>query len=466
MPKILIVDDNPGVQESLKLLFELHGMDTIAASSPGEALAVIGREAVAVVLQDMNFERDTTSGAEGEELMRAIRVLDPAMPVLLMTAFTSLETAVRLVREGASDYIAKPWNNEKLLATVRNLIALRALSDENEYRRHERSRARSALANRADLRGLVYESLAMHELVSLAVRVASSDLPVLILGPNGAGKEKIAEIVQANSRRAQKPFVRVNAGGLPDQLLEAELFGAEAGAFTGAARARIGRFEEAHGGTLFLDEIGNLSVTGQMKLLRVLQSGELQRLGSNQTRRADVRVISATNVDLARAVRAGTFREDLYFRLNVMELILPPLRDRSGDILVLAEHFLAEANREADRASTLTAEAREMLLDHDWPGNVRELQNRVRRAVTVSTSELISPIDLGLAGRTSELEAAPVAGQPSAREEERRALEKLLADSGGVVAKAAASLGISRQALYRRMQRVGLHIERSFKSET
>ena len=456
MAKILVVDDNAAVCAALQLLFEVNDHPVATARSPEEALAIIGREPIAVVIQDMNFRTDTTSGAEGEALMRAIRALDPEMPVLLMTAFASLETAVRLVKEGAADYVAKPWNDDKLLATVKNLLALRVLGDETQHRRSERDRARAKLAASADLCGLVYESLPMHDVVSLAVRVAPSDVPVLVLGPNGAGKEKLAEIVQANSRRKDKPFVRVNAGGLPDQLLEAELFGAEAGAYTGATKMRVGRFEEANGGTLFLDEIGNLSASGQMKLLRVLQTGELQRLGSSHTRRVDVRVLSATNADLSKAIREGQFREDLLFRLNVIELVLPPLRDRTDDILLLGRHFL-EAQA---RARTFSPEAREALLAHPWPGNVRELENRVKRAVLVTDRALITPADLGLTMTAS----TPKVETPSTIDDAERAeLERVLRDAGGMVSKAAAALGISRQALYRRMNRAGLELEKRFK---
>jgi DNA-binding NtrC family response regulator len=462
MPKILVVDDNPAVRDALELLFDVHGLAVVTAKSPDEALAVIGREDVAVVVQDMNFSRDTTSGTEGEELMHAIRRMDPDMPVLLMTAFTSLEMAVRLVKEGAADYVAKPWDDEKLVTTVKNLAALRALADENAYRRAQGGRARDALARTFDLRGLVYESLAMHEVVALAARVAAADVPVLVTGPNGSGKEKLAEIVQANSRRKSAPFVKVNAGGLPDPLLEAELFGADAGAYTGATKARAGRFEEANGGTIFLDEIGNLSMAGQSKLLRVLQSGEYQRLGSNQSRKADVRVISATNVDLPRAIREGTFREDLYFRLNVIELRVPPLRDRLDDVPPLAEHFL---RAHAPRAViAFTADARDALLGYDWPGNVRELENRIQRAVLVANGDRLTAADLGLADARPRPETPTSArAEASANDPLRAELVRALADAGGNVSRAAAALGISRQALYRRLERAGLAVERRIK---
>ncbi|AKU95043.1 Histidine kinase/response regulator hybrid protein [Labilithrix luteola] len=459
MRKILVVDDNPAIGAALVLLFELEGMGVIVARSPEEALDVLGREDIAVVLQDMNFTRDTTSGEEGVALMRAIKRIDQQIPILLMTAFTSLETAVRLVKEGASDYIAKPWKNEKLVATVRNLVELRRLSDENGRMSTARTRVRTELASKFDLRGIVYESAEMHEVASLASRVANADVPILILGPNGSGKEKLAEIVQANSRRKAKPFIKVNAGALPEQLLEAELFGAEAGAFTGAARTRIGRFEEAHGGTLFLDEIGNLSMAGQMKLLRVLQTGEFQRIGSNVSRKADVRVIAATNVDIPHAIRQGTFREDLYFRLNVIELRVPALRDRVDDILVLADHFFAARRADTKATHGFSAAAREALTMHDWPGNVRELENRVQRAVLIAQGSEISVEDLGLTVTTSRTNDTPEAS------DDRAELERVLRESDGVVTVAAALLGVSRQAFYRRMQRAGLHLERRVKPD-
>jgi DNA-binding NtrC family response regulator len=298
----------------------------------------------------------------------------------------------------------------------------------------------------------------MHELVTLAVHVAPSDAAVLILGPNGSGKEKLAEIIQANSRRRDAPFVKVNAGALPDELLEAELFGAEAGAYTGAARARIGRFEAAHGGTLFLDEIGNLSAAGQAKILRVLQTGEVERLGSSATRKVDVRVLSATNADLKARIAAGTFREDLYFRLDVIELRVPPLADRPDDIAPLAERFL----REHAPSATLTAEARAALERHDWPGNVRELQNRIQRAALVASGGAITPAALDLADASPARAPGPVAIAADARPDdpERAAIVDALARHGGVVAKAAAELGLSRQGLYRRMERLGIAIER------
>ena len=466
--KVLIVDDQPAVLAALELLFDVHGFETLAARTPERALELIRSEELGVVLQDMNFHRDATSGEEGEALLQAIRKLDPDLPVVLMTAFQSLEAAVRLVRAGASDYIAKPWNDDKLVATVKNLIRLRQLSQENLRLRTSSSRSRAGLASEHDLCGLVYQSAAMHEVVRLAAKVAPSEAAVLVTGPNGSGKERIAQIVQANSRRKEKPFVKVNAGGLPDELLEAELFGAEAGAYTGAKKLRIGRFEEADGGTLFLDEIGNLSMMGQMKLLRVLQTGEFQRLGSNTTRKVDVRLISATNADLTRAIAQGTFREDLYFRLNVIELGIPALRDRADDVLPITEHLLTGYRADGGQPYELTADAQQALVDHEWPGNVRELENRLQRATLVCQAPRITAADLGLAAGAGTSQAtataaaaeAPAPSKPSGTDPERAELERILVESGGVVATAAAMLGVSRQALYRRMDRLGVELER------
>jgi len=466
--KVLIVDDQPAVLAALELLFDVHGFQTLVTRTPEQALELIRSEELGVVLQDMNFHRDATSGEEGEALLHAIRKLDPDLPVVLMTAFQSLEAAVRLVRAGASDYIAKPWNDDKLVATVKNLIRLRELSQENLRLRTSSSRSRAGLASEHDLCGLVYQSAAMHEVVRLAAKVAPSEAAVLVTGPNGSGKERIAQIVQANSRRKDKPFVKVNAGGLPDELLEAELFGAEAGAYTGAKKLRIGRFEEADGGTLFLDEIGNLSMMGQMKLLRVLQSGEFQRLGSNTTRKVDVRLISATNADLTRAIAQGTFREDLYFRLNVIELGIPALRDRADDVLPIAEHLLTGYRTEGGQVYELTADAQQALVDHEWPGNVRELENRLQRASLVCQAPRITAADLGLAagagsapsGATAAAAEVPAPSKPGSADPERAELERILVESGGVVATAAAMLGVSRQALYRRMDRLGVELER------
>jgi DNA-binding NtrC family response regulator len=475
MPKVLIVDDQPAVRTALETLFDVHGLPAVAAGTTAEALDLITREDIGVVVQDMNFTQNQTSGEEGVALFRAIRALDPDMPVLMMTAWASLETAVALVKEGAADYMAKPWNDDKLVTTVRNLVNLRAFKQETIRLRAQARRAQRQLADKHDLRGTIYESAEMQAAVRLAVTVAPSDAPVLITGPNGSGKEKLAEIVHANSRRRDKPFIKVNVGALPDNLFEAELFGAEAGAYTGAQKLRIGRFEAADGGTLLLDEMGTLQAAAQAKLLRVLQTGEYERLGSSVTRKADVRVLSATNADLPKAIADGTFREDLYFRLNVIELHVPALADRPDDIRPLAEHFLAEwAAKEKRGELTFSDEALAALAAYDWPGNVRELQNRIQRAVLVETGAVIGVAALALPAGDGETVrsapdrgpapvlggAAPTLPASEADRAERASIEEALGRARGVVARAAAEMGLSRQALYRRMERLGISLER------
>jgi DNA-binding NtrC family response regulator len=469
MLKVLIIDDQPAVRTALETLFEVHGQAALSVSSPDEALHLLATEDIGAVVQDMNFTQENTDGAEGTRLFRAIRALDADMPVLLMTAWTSLEAAVALIKEGASDYMAKPWDDDKLVRAVKNLVSLRGLRQENIRLRAQGNRARRALAEKYDLRDLIYASPQMHEVVRLAVSIAPSDAAVLVTGPNGSGKEKVAEIIWANSRRKDRPLVKVNAGALPENLFEAELFGAEAGAYTGAAKLRLGRFESADRGTLFLDELGTLPLTAQAKLLRVLQTGEFERLGSSTTRRADVRVVSATNLDLPRAIAAGQFREDLFFRLNVIELYVPALADRPDDISPLAEHFLARFAAKEGKTVRLGDEALAALYAHEWPGNVRELENRIQRAALVVAGEVVGPTDLGLGpesrretGRRMTLQdAAPTPAAPSGpADPERTMIEEALVRAGGVVAKAAAEMGLSRQALYRRMERLGIVLER------
>jgi DNA-binding NtrC family response regulator len=468
MLKVLIVDDQPAVRTALEVLFELHGLESLTAKSPEEALDLVVREDIGAVVQDMNFTQHDTSGVNGVALFRAMRELDADLPIVILTAWGSFEVAVQLVKEGANDYMAKPWDAEKLVRIVEKLLVLRGLQQENIRFRAQSLRMRRTLAARYDLCGLIYASAQMQSVVSLAVTVAASDAPILITGANGAGKEKLAEIIQANSRRKDQAFIKVNAGALPDQLLEAELFGAEPGAFTGAAKLRIGRFEAAAGGTLFLDEIGNLSPSGQAKLLRVLQTGEFERLGSSVTRKVDVRIVSATNADLMRAIADGTFREDLFFRLNVIELQVPPIADRPDDILPLAEHFLATLPREEGVvAPSLGEPARDALLQHEWPGNVRELQNRIHRATLVCGGKTITPDHLGLGAATASAppRATPIPVRSAAPtsdhvDPDRAVIEDALVRAGGIVSKAAADMGVSRQALYRRMERVGIVLER------
>ncbi len=445
MSTVLVIDDNPAVAQALSVLLGLREIRTLVADTPEQGLALLAREPVDLVIQDMNFSADTTSGQEGVALFHALREHQPDLPVILLTAWTDLGTAVDLVKAGAADYQGKPWDDDKLLASVENLLELSETSREASRLRAEQRGALAALAERFDLCGQVVASSAMERVVNLAGQVARSDLPVLITGPNGAGKDGIARIVHANSSLRDGPFVAINCGALPADLIEAELFGAEAGAYTSAGKTREGRFEAADGGTLFLDEIGNLPLAGQMKLLRVLETGQFERLGSNRTRQVRVRVISATNADLPAFIEQGRFREDLYYRLNVIELRVPPLAERRDDILPLAERFLEGQAR-------LSADARRALLAHSWPGNVRELKNAVLRARLLCRDGEIAVADLGLPERGGE---QTVAMRPAA-EPDRADIEAALARAGGVVSHAAAELGLSRQALYRRLEKLGL----------
>nr|WP_229425403.1 sigma-54 dependent transcriptional regulator [Massilia sp. Se16.2.3] len=410
MPTVLIIDDNAAVGVALDVLFSLHDIAALHAASPEEGLALLAREPVDLVIQDMNFTADTTSGEEGVALFRRIRASYPDLPVILLTAWTHLDAAVDLVKAGAADYLPKPRNDERLLATVTNLVELGQANRALSQRVGRERRERRELEQQYDLRGLVWADPATERVLQLACQVARADVPILITGPNGTGKERIAEIIQANSQVNQGPFVVLNCGALPSELIEAELFGADAGAYTGATKAREGKFEAADGGTLFLDEIGNLPPAGQMKLLRVLETGRFERLGSNRERQVKVRVISATNADLAAMIRTGSFREDLFYRLNVIELRLPALAARPLDILPLALSFLAPGKR-------LDPGAERALLAHPWPGNVRELKNVMARANLLALGETILAPDLGLPAAPA---AAPVAAAFEVRAGPRR----------------------------------------------
>jgi len=443
MDKILLVDDNPAVLDALSLLLEIHDYTVVTARTPVEARQIVNYQSIALVIQDMNFTADTTSGEEGKSLFYALRELNPNLPVILVTAWTELELAIELVKAGAADYIAKPWDDQKLLNTVANLVELGKVKSQNDTLSRQREACLDAREAAAKI-GLVYQSAAMQRMVDMALQVAKSDISVLITGPNGSGKEKVAELIQAFSPLSDAPFIKVNAGALPPDLMEAELFGAEAGAYTGANKARVGRFEAANGGTLFLDEIGNLSPAGQMKLLRVLQTGEFERLGSVTTQKVSVRVISATNADLQHDIQRGVFREDLFYRLNVIELRLPPLSERSDDILPLIQHFLPGRD--------ISIEARRELSEYPWPGNVRELENACKRVAVLKPEGILLFEDFGL-----DRFASPVASSPvNTAEPSRELLEQAIEKHDGVIARVAKELGMSRQSLYRRMKKFGI----------
>jgi DNA-binding NtrC family response regulator len=441
MAKILVIDDNDAVLTALLTLFRLEGYQVYTAADPEQALALLQAQPVDLILQDMNFAKGEMTGSQGKNLFYQLRTLYPQLPVVLMTAWTALDMVVELVKAGACDYIAKPWDDQRLLMTVQNALKLKQLQDQQRDAERKQRERQQAFAGK-DLCGLVFASTAMERLLQMTLQLAPSQAAVLITGENGSGKEGIAQILHANSPRAAKPLVKVNMGALPADLMEAELFGAEAGAYTGLTKARIGRFEAADGGTLFLDEIGNLSLSGQMKLLRVLQTGEFERLGSSVTRRVDVRLLSATNADLTKAIALGQFRQDLYYRINVVQLQVPALRERVDDILPLARHFLGGYK-------ALSRDAEQQLCQYHWPGNVRELQNVGQRALLLCQSDCIQPADLAL-----ETDTAP---KPRALDDIARSeIEQALAAHQGIVSRAAKALGITRQALYRRMEFYGI----------
>lgn len=443
MTKVLIVDDNAAVLEALSLLLEIHGYDVVTATTPKAALQIVNYQAIGLVLQDMNFSADTTSGEEGRELFFALRELNPLLPIILITAWTELEQAVELVKAGAADYIPKPWDDSKLITTIKNLVALGQAASQNKVLKQQAVNFDNTRQAAVSI-GLVYESAAMQRVVDMSVQVAKSDVPVLITGPNGSGKEKIAELIQSQSPLNQSAFVKVNAGALPQELIEAELFGAEIGAFTSANKTRIGRFEAAHQGTLFLDEIGNLPLSGQVKLLRVLQTGEFEKLGSVKTQKTDVRIISATNSDLTRDIANGAFREDLFYRLNVIEINVPPLNERGDDVLALTKHFLP------GRDISLTGQ--QALQAYAWPGNVRELENVCRRVSILHPDGTLDADDFGLPSISGEVNTERKGGKEPSKSE----IEAALTEFNGTISKVARYLGLSRQALYRRLDKYGI----------
>ena len=448
--RILVADDDADVLHALRLLLRGEGYQVETATSPAGVIAAVESNDFDAALVDLNYARDTTSGREGIELVARLRALDPTLPVIVMTAWSSVEGAVAAVRGGARDYIEKPWNNARLLATLRSQLELagalrlgRRLELENHVLRHQGAPA------------MIAQSAAMGPVLDLIARVGPSDANVLVTGEHGTGKELVARTLHAASPRGDRALVTVNVGGLSEGVFESELFGHERGAFTGARVERAGRFEVADGGTLFLDEIANVPLAQQAKLLRVLQSGEFERVGSSRTRRVSVRLISATNADLPAEAAAGRFREDLLFRINTVEIRLPPLRERHEDIAPLAAAFLARhAQRYGKTLVGFEPEALEALMAHGWPGNVRELEHAVERAVLLARGEWVSAADIGLARRDGG--AAPAFERLTLDEVERELIRRALKRHDGNVSEAARSLGLSRSALYRRLERHGL----------
>lgn len=447
--RILVADDDRDVLEALRLLLRSEGYAVDTVTSPAGVLAAATAKDFDAALVDMNYTRDTTSGSEGLDLLARLQQLDATLPVVVMTAWSSIEGAVSAIRHGARDYIEKPFDNTRLLHVIKTQVELaRAL------RRSERLESENRSLRAEGAPTLIAESPAMQPVLRLMERIGPSDANTLVTGEHGTGKEVVARWLHAVSPRANKPYITVNLGGLAEGVFESEMFGHVRGAFTDAKAERIGRFELAHEGTLFLDEIGNLMLTQQAKLLRVLQSGELERVGSSRTRTVDARIISATNVDLRAEVAAGHFREDLLFRLNTVEIHLPPLRERREDIAPLAAHFLRmHATRYRKPVATIHPDALQMLLSYSWPGNVRELGHAIERATLLAEGDTIRPADLALgAGSAGGTRLEDM----SLEDVERVLITKALARYEGNVTAAAQALGLSRSAMYRRLQRHGL----------
>jgi DNA-binding NtrC family response regulator len=447
--RILVADDQADVIEALRLLLKAEGYKIETATSPAQILAAIEVKDFDAVLMDLNYSRDTTSGAEGLDLLTRIQGIDSLLPVIVMTAWGTVGLAVEAMRRGAADFVQKPWENERILSIVRTQIEL-----SRARRQGQRLEAENRLLRADGMPTMIAEAPSMKPVLDIMSRVGPSDANVLITGEPGTGKEVIARTLYAISPRASKPMVTVNAGGLAEGVFESELFGHIKGAFTDARMDRVGRFELADGGTLFLDEIANVPHNLQSKMLRVLETGEMERVGSSKTRRVDVRVISATNANLEEEVGNNRFREDLLFRLNTIEIHLPPLRDRREDIPLLANHFLGmHAQRYRKHIGGFDMAATQSLLEHPWQGNVRELNHVIERAVLMAQNSQIHAGDLAL--RTSR-DSAPRLEDMTIEEVEAFLIRKTLARYNGNVSHAASALGLSRSALYRRLQRYGM----------
>jgi two-component system NtrC family response regulator len=449
---VLIVDDDPSVTASLALLLKQAGYASHSASTPPEALEWLSGHACDLVIQDMNFSRRTT-GEEGLELLARIRTLRPSLPVVLITAWGSIQLAVQGMKAGATDFITKPWTHEQILQTVATVLGLAASRGGDEA-----ARSREELDASYDFGALVGEDPRLLRILQMIGRVSGTDASVLITGESGTGKELVADAIHRNSRRRAAPFVKVNLGGISSTLFESEMFGHVRGAFTDARHDRKGRFELAHGGTIFLDEIGDLDAGSQVKLLRVLQDRSFEVLGSSQRRTVDVRVIAATNRNLAEMVARGEFREDLLYRINLITLHLPALRDRAQDIPVLARHFLQAVGQVYRRDDVrLSADAVTWLVQQPWPGNVRQLRQHIERTVLVSDSPVLEARHFQASGdmepRDADRDVLPPVGSMTMDELEKAMILKSLRHHQGNISRVAQALGLSRAALYRRLEK-------------
>ncbi len=448
-PRVLIADDQQDVIEALRLLLKGEGFQIETAASPEQIMSSLEAREFDVALIDLNYTRDTTSGQEGLDLLTQIHLLDSTLPVVVMTAWGSVDVAVEAMRRGARDFVQKPWENARLLSILWTQAELgKAL------RKGERLEAENQVLRGEAGSKLIAEAPAMQPILQIVARVGPSDANVLITGENGSGKGLVAQVLHLISTRAGKPLVTVNAGGLSEGVFESELFGHNKGAFTDAKADRVGRFEMADEGTLFLDEIANITMPQQAKLLRVLETGEFERVGSSKTKKVNVRIISATNADLNAEVTSGRFRQDLLFRLNTVEIRLPALRHRREDVPLLAAHFLKQhAARYRKLVTTFDNAAMTALTDHPWPGNVRELDHAIERAVLMAQGTMVKASDLGL---YQSSDGSPRLDDMSLEEVECYLIKRTLARFDGNVSKAAEALGLSRSALYRRLEKFGL----------
>ena len=449
IPRILIADDQADVLEALRLLLKGEGYKIETVNAPAAIIESLEDRDFDVLLMDLNYARDTTSGQEGLDLLSRLQKLDSSLPVVVMTAWGSVDVAVEAMRRGARDFIQKPWDNARLLSIISTQVELG-----QALRKGQRLEAENQILRNDAKPNFIAEAPSMKPVLDIISRVGPSDANVLISGENGTGKGVVAQTFHAVSPRSSKPMVTVNIGGLSEGVFESELFGHVKGAFTDAKTDRVGRFELAEGGTLFLDEIANLPLKNQPKLLRVLETGEFERVGSSKTRRANVRIISATNANLSEEVDAGRFRQDLLFRLNTVEIHLPPLRERREDIAILATHFLRQhSQRYRKNITGFDSSAMQALMKHPWPGNVRELDHAVERGVLMALGASLEARDLGL---QSGKEISRRLEDMSLEEVEGFLIQKTLAQCDGNVSRAAEKLGLSRSALYRRLQRFGL----------
>ena len=453
-PRILICDDQPDVLAALRLLLKAERFACVTSAAPGEALALAGTERFDAALIDLNYSRDTTSGQEGLELLQGLRKLAPELPVVVMTAWGSIDIAVQAMRAGAGDFIEKPWDNRRLASVLRTQVELGRARRDQARLEHE-----NALLRGEDEDDFIAAAPSMHAVMDMLEKVAPSDANVLILGENGTGKGVLARHLYARSRRAGKSLIKVNMGGIAESVFESEMFGHVKGAFTDARADRIGRFELADGGTLFLDEIANIPPSQQPKLLRVLEDGELERVGSSRTLKVDVRLVSATNADLADEVAQGRFRKDLLFRLNTVELRLPPLRERREDIAAMASAFLGRfATRYQRDGLSFSPSALRTLEQYGWPGNVRELSHVIERAVLMGRRGQIDQFDFSLQTLAAASTSADVAlpANMTLEQAEQAMVRNALDQCGGNIQRAADVLGLSRAALYRRLEKFGI----------